>query len=127
MPARARIPVLILKCTRARPRPAARPAGDGRGATWGVPSAIPCGTAHLLTQRYSPLDGDPLVPEEWFRDDERWKAVAAEYREAGFAVVRQLLSGEELAHLRAAVEDYIRDTVPTKDRAHVFLPEDGNL
>eukprot|EP01043_Picozoa_sp_COSAG02_P017307 COSAG02_NODE_782_length_17259_cov_36.492599_9_plen_207_part_00 len=96
-------------------------------ALWGVPSAIPCGTAHLLTQRYSPLDGDPLVPEEWFRDDERWKAVAAEYREAGFAVVRQLLSGEELAHLRAAVEDYIRDTVPTKDRAHVFLPEDGNL
>ena len=94
---------------------------------WGVPNAIPCGTAHLLTQHYPPLDGDPPVPEGWFRDEQRWKAVAAEYREVGFVVVRQLLSGAELAHLRGAVEDYIRDTVPTKDRAHVFLPEDGDL
>jgi hypothetical protein len=93
---------------------------------WGIPRELPRGTAHL-TQRYPPLDGDPPVPESWYGDEQRWKAVAAEYRDKGFAVVRQLLSAEELAHLRGSVEDYVRDTVPTKDRAHVFLPEDGDL
>jgi hypothetical protein len=88
---------------------------------------IPDGTAHLASQRYPPLPGDAGVPESWYNDEERWRAIAAEYRSAGFAVVRQLMSAAELAHLRGAVDDYVADVVPTKDRAHVFLPEEGDL
>ena len=97
-------------------------------AARGVPSTIPSGTAHLAAQRFPPLSGDSPVPEGWFSDTANgWATVAAEYRRNGYAVVRQLLPADELAHIRSTVDDYIRDVVPTKDRARVFLPVEGDL
>eukprot|EP01051_Picozoa_sp_SAG22_P005601 SAG22_NODE_337_length_12043_cov_58.339556_5_plen_330_part_00 len=91
---------------------------------WAAPiDSIPSGTAHLA-ERYPPLPGDAAPPASFYDDAERWRSVAAEYRERGFVVVRQLMSGAELAHLRESVQDYIANVVPGKDRASVFTPED---
>ena len=98
-------------------------------ASWADPvgvETIPRGTAHLATQRYPPLPGDAPVDECWY-EPERWAAVAEEYRERGYVVVRGLIPPAELAHVQMAVEDYIRDVVPGKDRASVFTPEAEDL
>ena len=96
--------------------------------SWNKPFTIPSGTDHLRSVRraFPPLEGDAQVPES-FCSGRDWADVAREYREQGFAVVRQLLSPAELAHLRSSVDDYIRDVVPNKDSSHVFTPEPGEL
>jgi hypothetical protein len=53
--------------------------------------------------------------------------VAEEYRARGYVVVRGLIPPAELAHVQMAVEDYIRDVVPGRDRASVFTPEAADL
>ena len=98
-------------------------------ASWADPvgvETIPRGTAHLATQRYPPLPGDAPVDESWY-EPERWAAVAEEYRARGYVVVRGLIPPVELAHVQMAVEDYIRDVVPGRDRASVFTPEAADL
>ena len=55
---------------------------------WAAPiDSIPSGTAHLA-ERYPPLPGDAAPPASFYDDAERWRSVAAEYRERGFVVVR---------------------------------------
>ena len=54
---------------------------------WAAPiDSIPSGTAHLA-ERYPPLPGDAAPPASFYDDAERWRSVAAEYRERGFVVV----------------------------------------
>lgn len=46
-----------------------------------------------------------------------------QYDEQGFAIVREFLTGEELATLQSQLDRYIRDVVPTLDDAKAFYQD----
>lgn len=54
-----------------------------------------------------------------------WKDTAQEYRKQGFVHLPQFYSPEELARIRAAIEGYNRDIVPTVPESDVVYEADG--